>query len=157
MSQCSDRADGCPRGICQAAPGLQRGMRAAELFPLIRVPSSWPFVVTAACAMLALATLDLLGAYAAKQWSTGRSPVMLAVGLTSFAVLFWVYASALQYAELAIVTLGWIVLLQVGLLLLDRLHYGIHLAPGKWAAIVVILAAQAYLLMPVASAAPVPK
>ncbi len=132
-------------------------MRTAELFPLIRVPSSWPFVVTAAGAMLVLAALDLLGAYAAKQWSLDRSPVMLAVGLTSSAVLFWVYASALQYAELAIVTLGWIVLLQVGLLLLDRLHYGIHLAPARWAAVVVILGAQAYLLMPVASAGPVPK
>ncbi|SRR5580765_9069727 len=125
-------------------------MRAAELLPLIRVPSSWPFAVTAVVAMVTLAGLDLLGAYAAKEWSRGRSPAMLALGLVSFLVLFWVYASALQYAELAIVTLGWIVLLQVGLLLIDRWHYGVHLAPTKWAAIVVILAAQAYLLMPAA-------
>ncbi|MEO7069341.1 MAG: hypothetical protein ABI131_02495 [Nostocoides sp.] len=128
-------------------------MHAADYLPLIRVPSSWPFAVTAVAAMVSLAALDLVGAYAAKEWSRRGTPLMLAVGVASFLVLFWVYASALQYAELAIVTLGWIVLLQVGLLLIDRLYYGIHLAPTKWAAIVVILAAQAYLLLPAAGAA----
>jgi hypothetical protein len=132
-------------------------MRVAEYLPLIRVPSSWPFGVTAVCAMVSLAALDLVGAYAAKEWSRRGAPAMLAVGVGAFLVLFWVYASALQYAELAIVTLGWIVLLQVGLLLIDRLHYGIHLAPTKWVAIVVILAAQAYLLVPAAGAATGPQ
>ena len=62
-------------------------------------------------------------------------------------MLFWVYASSLQYAELALVTMGWIVMLQVGLVVLDRVRYGVELPPGKWVAIVVLLAAQAYLLL----------
>jgi hypothetical protein len=132
-------------------------MSGADVIPLIRVPASWPFALTAVCAMASLAALDLVGAYAAKEWSRGREPTMLALGTVSFLVLFWVYASALQYAELAIVTLGWIVLLQVGLLLIDRLRYGVHLAPSKWVAIVIILAAQAYLLMPAASASRLPQ
>lgn len=117
-------------------------------FPLIRPPTTWPFVVVAGGAMLSLAALDLVGAYAAKEWSTRRTPGMLALGLLAFLVLFWVYASALQYTELALVTLGWIVVLQVGLLLIDRLRYGVHLAPGQWVAVTVILLAQAYLMLP---------
>ena len=44
-------------------------------------------------------------------------------------------------------TLGWIVILQVGVLLLDRFRYGADLTSGAWVAIVVILAAQAYLVL----------
>ena len=73
--------------------------------------------------------------------------VPLLLGAAAFLVLFWVYASALQYAELALVTMGWIVVLQVGLLLIDRFHFGVHLAPGKWVAAVIILVAQGYLLL----------
>ena len=62
-------------------------------------------------------------------------------------MLFWVYASALQYAELALVTMGWIVVLQVGLLLIDRFYFGVQLSAGKWVAAVVILLAQGYLLL----------
>jgi len=43
--------------------------------------------------------------------------------------------------------MGWIVLLQVGIVLVDRLHFGATLPAGKMAAIVVILAAQGYLLL----------
>jgi hypothetical protein len=53
----------------------------------------------------------------------------------------------LQYAELAVVTMGWIVLLQVGIVLVDRLYFGATLPAGKLAAIIVILAAQGYLLL----------
>jgi hypothetical protein len=69
-----------------------------------------------------------------------------------FVLLFYVYASSLQYAELTLVTLGWIVLLQVGVVLLDRFRYGQVFGPGKWLAIVLILAAQTYLLLAPASA-----
>ena len=43
--------------------------------------------------------------------------------------------------------MGWIVLLQVGILVVDRLHFGSSLPAGKMAAIVIILAAQGYLLL----------
>jgi hypothetical protein len=73
--------------------------------------------------------------------------VIAAAGVVMFLLLFWVYASSLQYAELAPVTLGWIVVLQVGVVLLDRYRYGTQLPVGAWLAISVMIAAQAYLLL----------
>jgi hypothetical protein len=69
------------------------------------------------------------------------------VGLLSFGILFAVYAASLKVAELSVVTFGWIVFLQVGLVLLDRIRYGVELPPGKWVAIVAILTLQAYLIL----------
>lgn len=123
-------------------------MSTLDVIPLLRAPESWPTWVVGVAAMTLLAGLDLVGAIAAKEWSTSSRLMPLAIGVAAFIVLFWVYASALQYAELAIVTLGWIVALQLGLLMWDRFHEGVQLAPGKWVAVVVIVVAQAYLLAP---------
>ena len=122
-------------------------MSSLDLVPMLRAPEGWPGALVATIAMVALAGLDLLGAFAAKEWAEHRSPAPMLVGLAAFGVLFWVYASSLQYAELALVTMGWVVLLQVGLVVLDRVRYGVELPPGKWVAIVVVLAAQSYLLL----------
>jgi hypothetical protein len=122
-------------------------MSGFAVFPLLRAPDSWPGWAVGACAMVALAVLDIVGALAAKEWAASSRTGALLVGAAAFLVLFWVYASALQYAELALVTMGWIVVLQVALLLIDRFQYGVHLAPGKWVAVGVILVAQAYLVL----------
>lgn len=124
------------------------------LFPLIRLPESWPVPFSATLAMVCLATLDLLGAVFAKEWADHGGWRALLLGAGAFLVLFWVYASSLQYAELALVTMGWVVMLQVGLVMLDRWRYGVELPAGKWVAIGVVLAAQAYLVLaPSASSA----
>ncbi|MEO6790277.1 MAG: hypothetical protein ABI187_04865 [Ornithinibacter sp.] len=122
-------------------------MSALPALPLIRLPSDWPLPVVATLAMAALAGLDLLGAMAAKEWAERHNTAALGFGLLAFAVLFWVYASSLQYAELAVVTMGWIVLLQVSLVILDKVHFGVTLPADKIAAIVIILAAQGYLVL----------
>ncbi len=122
-------------------------MVSVEFVPMIKAPQGWPVAVIATVAMVALAALDLAGAVAAKEWALHRSLGPMLVGLATFAALFWVYASSLQYAELALVTMGWIVLLQVGLVVVDRVRYGIDLPPGKWVAVAILLAAQAYLLL----------
>jgi hypothetical protein len=114
---------------------------------LIRAPESWPHALVAIVAMVVLAGLDLGGAFAAKEAVARRSSLLAAVGILLFVGLFWVYASSLQYADLAPVTLGWVVLLQVGVLLLDRYRYDAQLPVGKWVAVVVIIAAQAYLVL----------
>ncbi|HET9657882.1 MAG TPA: hypothetical protein VFP72_21190 [Kineosporiaceae bacterium] len=116
---------------------------------LIRVPQTWPAPVVAALAMLVLAGLDLSGSLAAKEAVLRRSPALAVVGAGLFVALFWVYASSLQYADLAPVTLGWIVVLQVGVVLLDRFRYDTRIATGTWVAIAVIVTAQAYLLFAV--------
>ncbi len=121
---------------------------------LLRAPASRPGPVVAVIAMVVLALIDLAAAYATKEAVTRRSPAWAAGGVVLFVLLFFVYASSLQYAELALVTLGWVVVLQVGVLMLDRFPYGQALSADKWVAVVVILAAQGYLLMPSPPASP---
>jgi hypothetical protein len=119
----------------------------STVFPLIKAPEAWPVPVVATLAMVLLAVLDLVGALFAKEWAENGSIRALVLGAGAFVVLFWVYASSLKYAELALVTMGWVVMLQVGLVLIDRWRYGVELPTGKWIAIGVVLLAQGYLLL----------
>ena len=57
------------------------------------------------------------------------------------------YAIGLRFAEMSTVTFGWIVGLQVAVLFLERVRYGVSLPTGKWIAIVAILGLQAYLVL----------
>lgn len=122
-------------------------MSVTDVFPLIKAPEAWPVPVVATIAMVCLAGLDLAGALFAKEWAENGSVRALVLGAGVFLVLFWVYASSLRYAELALVTMGWVVMLQVGLVLIDRWRYGVELPTGKWIAIGVVLVAQAYLVL----------
>jgi hypothetical protein len=122
-------------------------MSTADVFPLIKAPEAWPVPVVATLAMVLLAGLDLVGALFAKEWAENGSVRALVLGAGAFVVLFWVYASSLKYAELALVTMGWVVMLQVGLVLIDRWVYGVELPLGKWVAIGVVLLAQGYLVL----------
>jgi hypothetical protein len=124
---------------------------------LIKLPETWPHPLVAALAMLVLAALDLAGAFAAKEASANRSPLYAGIGVLCFLLLFWVYASSLQYADLAPVTFGWIVFLQVGVLALDRWRYGARMPIGAWVAVVAILVAQAYLVLAPGATGPVPE
>jgi hypothetical protein len=122
-------------------------MSVTDVFPLIKAPEAWPVPVVATVAMVCLAGLDLLGAVLAKEWAENGNVRALVLGAGAFLVLFWVYASSLRYAELALVTMGWVVMLQVGLVLIDRWRYGVELPTGKWVAIGIVLVAQAYLVL----------
>jgi hypothetical protein len=97
--------------------------------------------------MLALAGLDFVGAIFAKEWAERQHTAFFLAGLLTFGLLFTVYAASLKVAELSYVTFGWIVFLQVGLVLLDRLRYGVEISTGKWIAIIAIVALQAYLIL----------
>jgi hypothetical protein len=114
---------------------------------LLRAPEGWPQPVVATVAMVLLAVLDLGGSFAAKEAVERRSVGLAVLGAGLFLAVFWVYISSLEVAELSAVTFGWIVILQVGVVLLDRFRYGVLMAPGAWLAIVILLAAQAYLLL----------
>ena len=108
--------------------------------PTIPIPQRWPFPVVATLAMLALAVLDIVGALLARAWLADRSLLVFIAGITVFGLLFWVYGSSLRYAELATVPFGWVVLLQIGLLLIERVQTGVRLSAGRWTALVLILA-----------------
>ncbi|HQW73553.1 MAG TPA: hypothetical protein PLN51_04520 [Ornithinibacter sp.] len=122
-------------------------MAALDVIPLLKLPASWPLPVVATVAMAALAGLDLLGAIAAKEWAEKQSIAAIAFGTIASVALFWFYASSLQYAELAVVTMGWIVLLQVGIVIVDRVHFGTMLSADKIGALIIILVAQGYLVL----------
>jgi hypothetical protein len=122
-------------------------MTPGRLLEAAGLPAAWHFYLLSAGAMLALAGLDFVGAVFAKEWAERQHAAYFFAGLLTFGVLFGVYAASLKVAELSTVTFGWVVLLQVGLLVLDRFRYGVDLPPGKWAAIAAILALQAYLIL----------
>ena len=100
-----------------------------------------PSVVMLIASMIALAGLDLLGAMLARSWADHRSVVTLVAGIAVFGLLFVVYGNSLSSAELSTVTVGWIVMLQIGVLVLERLD-GVTIPVGKVLAVVAILALQ---------------
>jgi hypothetical protein len=114
---------------------------------LLRAPEGWPRPLVALSAMVVLGVLDLLGSWAAKEAAERRSPAWAAVGALLFLAVFWVYLSSLEVAGLAVVTLGWIVVVQIGVVLLDRYRYDESLPRGAWVVVVLLVAAQAYLIL----------
>jgi hypothetical protein len=122
-------------------------MNAAGWLETLGAPGAWRFYLVSFGAMVVLAGLDIFGAVLAKEWVTRHHPAWFIAGLISFGVLFGVYAASLHVAELSIVTLGWIVFLQIGLLVIDSVRYGVTFPRGKWLAIVLIFVLQIYLVL----------
>jgi hypothetical protein len=120
---------------------------ATTVLKLPGIPSSWNFYLISIGAMLALAGLDFIGSIFAKEWTERHHPALFLAGLATFGLLFAVYAASLKVAELSVVTFGWIVFLQIGIVLLDTLHYGVRLPTGKWVAIGGLVVLQAYLIL----------
>lgn len=107
--------------------------------------------------MLLLAVLDFAGTMLAKEWTIHRAPWQLVAGAAAFVMLFVVLALGLRYAEMSVITLGWIVVLQAMVILVDRSRYGTTITPGGWVAIVLIVVLQGYLVLGATStAAPAP-
>ena len=96
-------------------------------------------------AMLALAGLDFVGALLARRWAHGGSVVWFVVGALCFVVLFWVYGSSLRYADLVVVTFGWVAALQVGLLLVDRVGSARPFSVQTWLAAAAIIVLEGVL------------
>lgn len=95
-------------------------------------------------AMVSLAVLDLAGAVLARHWADHRATVSLIGGMIVFALLFVVYGKSLDYAELSTVTVGWVAMLQIGVVLVDRAG-GVHIPPYKLGVIGLILVLQGVL------------
>jgi hypothetical protein len=119
----------------------------SSLLPEVSSPPRLPAPLLLVGMAAVLAGLDMAGAIAAKAWAEHRSAVWFVVGLMLFGLLFWVYGSALRFAELAEVTVAWIVLLQVALLVIDRFYYGVDVAASKWLAVAIILSLEAFIIL----------
>jgi hypothetical protein len=95
-----------------------------------------------------LAAVDFLLGLLAKSWSHSSSAVTLVLGLALSGLLFWIYGVSLRHGHLSSITLGWVVLLTVADLLVDRFRFGVQLSPSKWLAAVGAVALLGYLLAP---------
>ncbi len=99
-------------------------------------------------AVVTLAGLDLIGALLAKEFSIRPRWIVMAAGLFAFALLFFVYVKSLSITELWVVTFGWVVLLEVGVLMLDRFRFETHIPPHKLALAGLIIVLQIGLMLP---------
>jgi multidrug transporter EmrE-like cation transporter len=117
------------------------------LFERSGLPASWRFPIVSVTLMISLAGLDFVGSIFAKEWTERHHSVFFVAGLLTFVLLFVVYANSLKVVELSVVTIGWVVFLQVGLLVIDRLKYDVELSTAKWIAVGLILMLQAYLVL----------
>src|SRR5262245_48462679 len=97
--------------------------------------------------MVLLAGFDLTGTMLAKEWTVHRALWQLIGGGAAFVALFLVLVWGLRYAEMSLLTLGWIVVLQLAVLMVDRSRYGTQLSIGGWLAVTGILVLQGYLLL----------
>ena len=102
--------------------------------------------VAAIGAMVVLAGLDFAGALLARRWAHGGSVVWFAAGALCFVLLFWVYGSSLRYADLVVVTFGWVAALQVGLLLVGRVGSTRPLPMHTWLAAGAIILLEGVLI-----------
>ncbi len=103
--------------------------------------SWWAFA-----AVIGLSGLDLAAAWMAKEYSLRPRVVLMAAGLVTSAALFVVYVKSLSYGDLWIVTFGWVALLQVGVVLVDRVRFGTSLSIRHVVLIAVLIVAQILLL-----------
>jgi hypothetical protein len=73
---------------------------------------------------------------------------VLGAGLASFLVLFGVYVVSLRYLDLWAATFGWVVALEIGVLLLDRLRFSTPIPTHKLVLAGLIIVLQVALMLP---------
>ncbi|BEP12808.1 hypothetical protein acdb102_11190 [Acidothermaceae bacterium B102] len=95
--------------------------------------------------MLALAAIDFGAALMAQDFADRRRLSTLLVGSGLSITLFVVYAVALRLANLSIVTMGWIVMLQVAVITFDVVRHGLRLTAVQWAAVSLVIVLQVFL------------
>ena len=96
---------------------------------------------------LMLAAVDVVESVLAKEWSERRTLWLLAAGVATAVLLFGLFAFAVRFTDMSTVTLGWIVVLQVGLMVTERVRYGIDHGFDRWAVVAVMVGLQGYLLV----------
>lgn len=93
-----------------------------------------------------LAVLDVGEAIVAKEWADRRNHWLFVVGAVCAVGLFVLFAVAVRFAEMSTVTLGWVVTMQVGLMLAEQFRYGVGHGANRWAAVLAMIVLQVYLL-----------
>jgi hypothetical protein len=96
-----------------------------------------------------LAGIDLASGVVAKSWATTHSGWLMLAGCAMYLVMFWIYGVSLRFGELSTITVGWVVLVTVGNMALDKIHYQVNFPTSKWLAAILAVALLAYLLVDV--------
>jgi hypothetical protein len=120
---------------------------ASVLAEPIVASKSMAFSPMGVAMIVALGGLDLLGSYCAMRYMDSGHQLWWSAGAIAFLGLFAVYAASLQWAELGTVTLGWIVCVQVGVLVMDKMSNGVVVPAGKWIAMGAIFVLMTYMLL----------
>lgn len=138
----------------EAILGDRRSTRRLLLLPALAVVAVLGWLSGRPAAMLVpilvglLAAVDFLLGLVARSWSSSSSALMLVLGLALSGLLFWLYGVSLRHGHLSSITLGWVVLLTVADLLVDRFRFGVQLSPSKWLAAIGAVVLLGYLLAP---------
>jgi hypothetical protein len=119
--------------------GLASGVALAS----VRAPAA----VIVPVMIVVLAGIDIVGGVVAKSWALGRSPWAFVAGVSLFALLFWIYGLSLRHGELSTITIGWVVLVTLADMGLDRFYYDVHFPLPKWLAAFAAVGLLAYLLI----------
>jgi hypothetical protein len=96
-----------------------------------------------------LAGIDLVSGVVAKFWADTHSGWLMLAGCAMYLVMFWIYGVSLRFGELSTITVGWVVLVTVGNMALDKVHYQVNFPTSKWLAAILAVALLAYLLIDV--------
>jgi hypothetical protein len=121
------------------------GLLAAAAALIMRLPAAAVLPVM----VLLLAGIDLLSGVVAKSWVASHSGWLMFAGCAMYLVMFWGYSATLRFGELSTITIGWVVLVTVGNMALDKFRYQVNFPTSRWLVALLVVALLAYLLMDV--------
>ena len=79
-----------------------------------------------------LAGIDLVSGVLAKSWAATNSGWLMLAGGAMYLVMFWGYGVSLRFGELSTITIGWVVIVTVGNMALDKFRYQVNFPTSKW-------------------------
>jgi hypothetical protein len=129
------------RGRLAGATGVAGLAAAGALVGRLPAPVVVPVMV------VVLAGIDLASGVVAKSWAASDSAWLMAGGFAMYLVMFWLYGVTLRFGELSTITIGWVVLVTVGNIALDKFRYQVAFPASKWIAALATVALLVYLLV----------
>lgn len=108
--------------------------------------------------LIALAGLDLTGTICIKEASLHRQPLLIFAAVGCFVLVATLLYVALGFADMSLVSLGWIVMFQAVIMGVDHVFYDVRLSGVQVVATIVALGALAVVVFnpPAPTQPPIP-
>jgi hypothetical protein len=106
-----------------------------------------PAVAVVPVMVVLLAGIDLVSGVLAKSWAATNSGWLMLAGGAMYLVMFWGYGVSLRFGELSTITIGWVVIVTVGNMALDKFRYQVNFPTSKWLVAILIVALLVYLMV----------